>query len=216
MEKDFSLKISALIWDLDGTLLDSYGVIVSGLYKTCMELGIPADEQEILREVITHSVGAFISKTEKETGISSGIIKQRQSEISDSEKLNIMPIRHAAEILSLMEKRGIRNFVFTHRGTSTDIILKNTGLYEFFEEIITGKDGFPRKPDPAAVLYLIRKYDLDKEKTFYVGDRTLDVECAVNAGIGSILYLPENSAAMPDGKETYIVKDLLEIGDIIS
>ena len=80
--------------------------------------------------------------------------------------------------------------------------------------IITGKDGFKRKPDPSAVLYLVKKYDLDREKTFYIGDRTLDIECAVNAGIKGILYLPEDSPAQKTGKETFIVRDLMEIKDL--
>ena len=58
-------------------------------------------------------------------------------------------------------------------------------------------------------------YNLDRENTYYVGDRSLDIECAENAGTKSILYLPENSAASPTGKETFVVKDLLDIQDIV-
>lgn len=205
----------AFIWDLDGTLLDSYGIIVSSLYKTYREFQIELDPAEILREVITDSVGVFITRMENKTGIAFDEAKKRFSEINDSEKLNIRPVKNAAEILSLLQNQGIPNYVFTHKGASTETVLKNIGLYGFFEEIVTGKDGFPRKPDPAAVNYLIQKHKLDPNSTFYVGDRSLDVECAVNAGIKSILFLPEGSAAKPTGKETFIVKDLLEIKDIV-
>ena len=206
---------TAFIWDLDGTLLDSYGIIVSSLQDAFREFGIDSDSEEIRREVIIRSVGDFITQKEKETGIPFEQVKARFSEINDSRKLNIPPMPHAAELLHCLRERSIPNFVFTHKGTSTQTVLKNIGLYDYFEEIITGKDGFPRKPDPAAVLYLIRKHDLDKSSTFYVGDRSLDIECAVNAGIKSILYLPEGSAAEPTGKETFIVKDLLEIKDLV-
>ena len=206
----------AFIWDLDGTLLDSYGIIVSSLFLTYHEFGIDLDKKAIHREVIIHSVGEFLTKMEKETGIDSDLAKARFSEINDSEKLNIKPIKNAAEILDYLKLNGIPNYVFTHKGTSTETVLKNTGLYGYFDEIITGKDGFKRKPDPSAVLYLIGKYDLDKENTYYVGDRTLDIECAVNAGIKSILYLPDGSASEKTGKETYIIKDLMEIKDLFS
>ena len=56
---------------------------------------------------------------------------------------------------------------------------------------------------------------MDRDNTFYVGDRTLDIACAVNAGIKSVLYLPEDSYAVPDGRQTFIVKDLLDIRDIL-
>lgn len=205
---------TAFIWDLDGTLLDSYEIIVSSLQEAYRESGIELEAEEIRREVITQSVGDFIVKMEKETGIPFERLKERFSEINDSRKLSIPPMNHAAEILRWLRGRSIPNYVFTHKGTSTHTVLKNIGLYDYFDEIITGKDGFPRKPDPAAVLYLIRKHDLDKNSTYYVGDRSLDIECAVNAGIKSILFLPENSAARPTGQETCIVKDLLNIKDI--
>ena len=206
----------AFIWDLDGTLLDSYGVIVSSLHRAYLEAGLTLDKDEILREIISQTVSYFTRKMENERGIAFETIKERYSEISEQEKLNIKPIKNASEILSFLNDRGIPNYVFTHRGVSTEPILKNIGLYEFFDEIVTGKDGFGRKPDPSALNYLVQKYNLDKNSTFYVGDRSLDIECANNAGLMSILYLPEDSAAKPTGKETFIVKDLLEIRDIVS
>ena len=215
LEKDSMTDTPSFIWDLDGTLLDSYKVIVPSLYKTCCEFSIPFEENEILDEVITRTVGDFLRRAEKESGISSDILLKRYTEIKNSGMLNIKPIKNAPELLSLLQKREILNFVFTHRGASTAAVLKNTGLYGFFDEIITGKDGFGRKPDPGAILYLIQKHDLVKDNTFYVGDRSLDIECAENAGIKSILYLPKGSPAAPTGKETFVVNDLLEINRII-
>ena len=209
------MERAAFIWDLDGTLLDSYGIIVSSLYKTFRAFGVELDRSEIHKEVIKSSVGEYLSEMEKITGLPVKTIRERVTESNDNEKLNIKPIKNAAEILTFLQSRKIPNYVFTHKGSSTQTILKNIGLYDYFDEIITGKDGFPRKPDPAAINYLIHKYNLEKACTFYVGDRSLDVECAVNAGINSILYLPENSPAKPTGKETFIVKDLLEIAGII-
>ncbi len=205
------MEKAAFIWDLDGTILDSYGIIVSSLYKTYRKFGVELDRDEIHKEVIRFSVGDYISKLEKTTGLPAAAIKEMVSENNDTEQMNIKPIKNAAEILSFLKGLEIPNYVFTHKGFSTKTVLKNIGLYDYFDEIITGKDGFPRKPDPSAINYLIQKHSLDKTGTFYVGDRSLDVECACNAGINSILYLPENSPAKPTCKETYIVKDLLDI-----
>lgn len=212
---DLIMEKIAFIWDLDGTLLDSYEIIVTSIYKTYREFGIELDKKDIHSEVITYSVGDFLSKMEKESGIAIDTVKSRFSEINDSEKLNIKLMKNAAEILQWLKLQGIPNYVFTHKGNSAKIVLENTGLYEFFDEIITGKDGFKRKPDPSAILYLTKKYDLDKEQTYYVGDRTLDIECANNAGIKSILYLPADSVTQKTGKETYIVHDLIDIKDLV-
>ena len=206
-----SLNQAVFIWDLDGTLLDSYDIIVDSLYKTYLEFGTELDKNEIRREVIRYTVGAFITKTEKSTGLQYDAVRKRFSEINDSQKLNIKPMLHAAEILHYLKSQGSRNFVFTHKGKSAEPVLRNTGLYDYFEEIVTGVDGFPKKPDPSALNFLVQKHGLDRNKTFYVGDRRIDIECAVNAKIKSILFLPENNVTEPTGDECYIVSDLLEI-----
>lgn len=205
----------AFIWDLDGTLLDSYRIIVDCVINAYQTLGLALERDAVHKEVITGSVGTFLSKMEKETGISVDRVKKLIADFSADEQMNIRPVRHAKEILQLIRNAGAQNYVFTHKGASTEMVLRNLGLFDYFEEIITGRDGFPRKPDPSAVNFLIKKHELVRGRTFYVGDRKLDVECAENAGIGSILYLPNDSFTVPTGRETYVVKDLLEISDIL-
>ena len=118
---------------------------------------------------------------------------------------------YAEETLRALTDAGHHCFVYTHRGASCLAILRQTGLLLYFTEVVTALDGFPRKPDPAAILYLMEKYHLSPAASFYVGDRSLDVEAANNAGIGSILFLDPSSPIKATGHETFVVKDLLEI-----
>ena len=205
----------AFIWDLDGTLLDSYGVIVDSLYKIYKEKGFEIDKQEILYDVINESVSYFIMKMEKRFGVPFDDLKDRYLIISHNAKGNIKAMKHSKEILEFIKNKGIPNYVFTHRGVTTEAVLKNIGLYEYFDEIVTSLSGFARKPDPEGINYFINKYHLDKEQTYYVGDRPMDIKCANNAHIKSIMFLPDGSVAQLSKKETYVVKDLLQIKDII-
>ncbi|MBQ7669662.1 MAG: HAD-IA family hydrolase [Clostridia bacterium] len=209
------MNSKAFIWDLDGTLLDSYEVIVSSLLATLGEFNVELDREEVYREVKMRSANDLICDVESRYGIPFDDIKDRNTKISNLHKDKITAIRNAKEILSYLKEKGVRNYVFTHRGSSAPEVLSNLGIAGYFEEVINGKDGFPRKPDPAAINYLVEKYDLDPQDTYYVGDRAIDVECAVNAGIGSILYLPEDSVVEATGKETVIIGDLMEIQDLI-
>ena len=59
------------------------------------------------------------------------------------------------------------------------------------------------------------KYHLDINNTYYVGDRPMDIMCASNARIKSVMFIEKNSPGKPTGKEDYVIKDLLEIKDII-
>ena len=199
------------IWDLDGTLLDSYKTIVDGLYDTCKEYGIELNKEEINEHVITYSVSSFINKMTGVTGISFDEMKKRYSEIGEEKKKEIRLIPDAKETLKALSDRGDKHYVFTHRGKSTESVLKQLDIYDVFDEIVTSQSGFARKPEPDGINYFVDKYDLDCMNVYYVGDRTIDMDCAKNAGVNGILYLPENSYCKPNGSETFIVKELSDI-----
>lgn len=207
--------LPAVIWDLDGTLLDSYGIIVDSLHKIYYEKGIELDKKEIMNIVINESVSSFIKKMEIKYGVPFDDLKDRYSYISGGQKLNIKAMDHSKEILEYLNSKNIKNYVFTHRGVTTEVVLKNIGLYDYFSDMITSLDNFARKPSPDGLNYLVDKHHLDRDNTYYVGDRPMDILCAKNAHIKSILYLPNKSVAKLTGKETYVVKDLLDIKDII-
>lgn len=206
---------AAIIWDLDGTLIDSYGVIVNSLYRIYHEKGVEIDKKEILRVCINESVSAFIKQAEAEFGIPFDDLKDRYSHISHQEVLNIKAMNHAIEIMDYLHSNGFKNYIFTHRGVTTETVLKNVKLFAYFDYIVNSQDGFARKPDPEGLDYIINKFNLDRDNTYYVGDRPLDIECANNAHIKSIMFIPKGSPAFPTGKETYVVNDLLKIKDII-
>lgn len=80
---------------------------------------------------------------------------------------------------------------------------------DYFTEIVTTANGFARKPDPEGVNYLVEKYQLDKASTYYVGDRTLDVDVAFNSGIQSINFCDDRPNI------NHKINHLLEIKQII-
>ena len=207
-------KIS-FIWDLDGTLLDSYEIIVDSLYQIYNEQNIHIEKKYILQEIINDSVATFIKNMETAFGIPFIELKERYSRISNEKLRDIRPMEHAKELLNYLAKKKVKSYILTHRGVTTETVLKRTGLEEYFTEVVCSLNGFPRKPDPAGLNYLIEKYKLDRNNTYYVGDRSIDVMCARKAKIKSILFISKQSVGTPTGKETYVFRDLLEIKDIV-
>ena len=61
----------------------------------------------------------------------------------------------------------------------------------------------------------MEKHGLRPERCFYVGDRSLDIEAAERAGIGSILLLDPNSPGAATGRERFLVRDLGEIPELV-
>lgn len=205
----------ALIWDLDGTLFDSYQVIIPNARRTFLEFGVDYDPDYIRSYTLGISLGDLFIKTGKEYGCSSKALHKRYLELQAMRDHEIPPMLHAGEILSAMAERGIYNLVYTHKGDAAFDVLDRLGFTRYFTEILTGDSGFARKPDPEAIFYLMEKYNLTKENTFYVGDRPMDIRCAVNAGIRSILLQPEGNGGTKAGEEDFVIRDLLEILDIV-
>ncbi|MDE6456778.1 MAG: HAD hydrolase-like protein, partial [Dysosmobacter sp.] len=85
-------------------------------------------------------------------------------------------------------------------------VLENLGLGRFFKDVVSSLNGFPRKPAPDGLLYLLEKHRLERDRVYFVGDRTLDVDCAKSAGVKSVLYSPSGA-----GRADYVVRDLLEV-----
>lgn len=204
----------AFIWDLDGTLFDSYPIIVSAVHQTLGECGIHIEKDAILREVTATSVLDFIRQVATPRGLDAAALFRRSNYLQTSQDDGVQLNPHAADVLHILHKQGAAHFVCTHKGASAPAVLEKLGIREYFREIITADSGFPRKPDPTAVEHLIHKYGLDKERCYYVGDRKIDLQCAANARIKSILYLYSQSSGEAKSLATYCVSSLREIPDL--
>ena len=209
------MKQLAFIWDMDGTLVDSYPAIVPAAGETLALFGVKLAPEEIHREVIASSVGALLERVARERGLDAAAMKADFALRTDSRIGEIRSMPHAKDCLEALRRAGHRSFVYTHRGASCQAILRQNGLEGYFTEVVTALSGFPRKPKPDAILYLMEKYGLERDACFYVGDRSLDIEAAERAGIGSILLLDPDSPGASTGRERFLVRDLREIPEIV-
>ena len=140
------MKHFALIWDMDGTLVDSYPAIVPAARETLADFGLALSEEEIRREVLDSSVGALLERVAREQGWDPAPIRAAFQRLNDSRIEAIRPMPHARDCLAALAKAGCRSFVYTHRGASCPAILERTGLRPCFTELVTALEGFPRKP----------------------------------------------------------------------
>jgi len=201
------------IWDLDGTLLDSYGSIVSSLTEVALECGADDAYEEIMRAVKQGAVSTYLKGLSARCGRLYAQLYQRYREISHEKLDEITLIPGAKDTLEELKKKGARHFVYTHRGKSTESLLTRLGLTDYFVETVTFEQGFKPKPSGEGVEYLAGKYRLEKDRTAYVGDRALDVRCAKDAGVKAVLFCPDGSCVTPTGEEDLVIKKLEELTD---
>ena len=183
------MQKTAFIWDLDGTLLDSYEAILSGIEETFGQFVIPYDKGKVREFILKFSVQDLLVQVAEERKLDAEVLNQVRAQSLAEKNAQVVLMPGAREVLCWADQVGIRNFVYTHKGDNARTILRDLGLESYFTETLTSQSGFARKPSSEAATYLLDKYQLDSEKTYYIGDRTLDVEFAQNSGIQSLNFL---------------------------
>ena len=179
----------AFIWDLDGTLLDSYEAILSGIEETLGQFAMPYDKEKVREFILKYSVQDLLVQVAEERKLDVEVLNQVRAQSLAEKNAQVVLMPGARDVLAWAEESGIQQFVYTHKGDNALTILRDLGLESYFMEILTSQSGFARKPSPEAATYLIDKYQLNHDNTYYIGDRTLDVEFAQNSGIQSINFL---------------------------
>ena len=183
------MQKTAFIWDLDGTLLDSYEAILSGIEETFAQFAIPYDKEKVREFILKYSVQDLLVQVAEERKLDVEMLNRARAQSLAEKNAQVVLMPGARDVLAWAEESGIQQFVYTHKGDNARTILSDLGLESYFTEILTSQSGFVRKPSPEAANYLLGKYQLDSEKTYYIGDRTLDVEFAQNSRIQSINFL---------------------------
>lgn len=183
------MQETSFIWDLDGTLLDSYEAILSGIEETYAQFSIPFDKEKVRAFILKYSVQNLLVQVAEERGLDPVKLNQVRAQSLAEKNAQVVLMPGAREVLAWADKQGIQQFVYTHKGDNALTILRDLGLDAYFTEILTSQSGFARKPSPEAATYLIDKYHLNPEQTYYIGDRILDIEFAQNSGIQSINFL---------------------------
>ena len=183
------MQKTAFIWDLDGTLLDSYEAILSGIEETFGQFSIPYDKESVREFILKYSVQDLLEQVAEERNLDAEVLNQVRAQSLAEKNAQVVLMPGAREVLTWADQAGILQFVYTHKGDNAFTILRNLGLECYFTEILTNQSGFARKPSPEVATHLLDKYELDPRTTYYIGDRTLDVEFAQNSGIQSINFL---------------------------
>jgi len=201
----------AFIWDLDGTLIDSYPSIVKVLTDLVKHYGISDDEEYIHKFIIDKSIAEYIKNISIKYGISQTELRTFMRNNSSKYEHLTKQVDGITEVLDFLKSIGIRNYIYTHNTKdNTTGILERLSMLYYFTDIVACENGFKRKPDGEGIVYLLNEYDLNVSCTYYVGDRSLDVECAKNANVRSIYYGHDSKI-----EAEHVITDMRKIIDLV-
>ncbi len=184
-----SHAIRNVIWDVDGTLFDTYPAIARAFKAALNELH--ADESvERIADLARASLGDCATTLVAEHRLDPGTFDAafaRQYDRTTAEDQPPFPgVREVCEQILLL---GGRNVIVTHRGPQGTAELLAAGqLSGCFADCITRADGYPRKPDPAAFNAIIERNGLRRDETVAVGDRDIDMRAGRAAGVVTCLF----------------------------
>lgn len=173
------MNIKNYIWDFDGTLFNTYPVMLIALQQAITKHGIEYD-CDLARFIKEKSIREFADQYGTQTFLDD--YHQIESELQQAPTY----YPEIPMILKTIVKRGGQHFVVSHRDDKTYAYLGE--LNSLFTEIITSDHHFARKPNPESLRYLIDKYHLEPDQTAMIGDRPLDILAGQHAGIKTILF----------------------------
>ncbi len=179
--------VLAIVFDLDGTLIDSYRPIAASLNHARAHFGMaPLDLAEIRARVgrgLEHLIGELVGRDRVEQGVQ--LFRQRYSEIYADQTVGLPGV---VKTLRGLQQAGYSMAVASNKPARfSKPILQLVGMLPFIG-CVQGPDLVAsHKPEPAMILRCLELLQVTQRQAVYVGDMLLDVESAARAGLPVIL-----------------------------
>ena len=218
-----------ILFDLDGTLVDTAPDLMLAHNHVMKKFGYPTKSTQDIRNLVGKGAGALIgrsiwgqAKKEFHSVNDLKIKDQMSKEFVDYYGKNIISestlINGVNEFLKWCKEQNISMAVCTNKQEHlSNDLLKKIGIYDFFE-YVAGSDTFDYcKPDPRHLTSVVEILDGDVKKTIMIGDSETDANAAKAAEIPVILL--ENGYTEKNTTEIYhnhLIKDFIGIEKIVS
>ncbi len=186
--------INQLFWDFDGTLFDTYPLMVAAFKQTLLEMEIDdveIDEHDIYLTMRQHDVGTAVRKYAAFYHIDEATLRQLNRQHQTHLVTQAKPFKGLEAVFTLVNQLSGANYLLTHRDDQAKQLLESFNLLQYFTDFVTSVQKFPRKPNPDSINWLIEKHHVDRKKAIMIGDRKLDVQAGNNANIASCLFDPD-------------------------
>jgi phosphoglycolate phosphatase len=188
-------RYDLILFDLDGTLVETAPEICDAVNDTLQHFGFAGVSQTQVNDWIGHgTLELLIQALAFVQGQSDGIIRnsERLPAIAAIFKTHYRArcgtrshcYPHVMETLQRLKAQGVRLGVVTNKeGAYTQTVLDAHRLTPLFDCVISGDTLATKKPQPEGVLSCLKRFGVTPDKTLFVGDSSIDVATARNAGV---------------------------------
>ncbi len=207
----------AVLFDLDGTLLDSIGLLLE-----CMEYAFAGRQVVPTRELWTAGIGTPLRVQMREFSvdeheIESVVARYRTHQHANLERLTtLFPGAH--EVVHTLRESGVKTGVVTSKGRGMTLrSLAHVGLADAFDVVVTADDTTRHKPDPLPVEHALYALGLTPDRALFVGDSTHDMYSGRAAGTatGAALWGPFTRGQLEGAGPTYWLQQVAEVPSVV-
>lgn len=181
----------AVLFDLDGTLLDSLQDLTDCANKVLSANDLPTHNADTVKGYVGEGVRLLVERFLPESHKQEAIVDQVLAEFRDCYRLNYAtktrPYPGINEMLDGVEERGLKTAVFSNKphDLTKDCVddLLNTRK---FDVVLGATSGIPRKPDPAGAYHIANQLGVRSNECLFLGDSETDMETANRAGMHAV------------------------------
>lgn len=176
----------AVVFDLDGTLLDSLPLVLAAITHAIEPFGGGRPTRDIFA-TLGGPPERFMPALLKDLSQVSEAIARMERYHAENTHL-IEPFSGAADLLDSLRALGVRSAIWTGRDRkSTEVLLARHGLAEHFTTVVCGDDLPTHKPDPEGLREILRRLAVPPAEAIFLGDADVDVLGGVACGVDTIL-----------------------------
>jgi phosphoglycolate phosphatase len=180
----------ALIFDLDGTLVESLAGIAASLNRALTQYGLPSHSHNNVRGFIGDGAIKLVQRalsTVSRIDLTNSVVKNFAADYAISWPSGTSVYPGILELLADLESRGVPLAVLSNKphAFTTEIVEKlfpDTN----FAVVLGNRESLPHKPDPTGAIEIAKTLGLAPEYCTIIGDSTMDLDTAKNAGMRSI------------------------------
>lgn len=212
---------TTVIFDLDGTLLDTVQDLANAGNYALSAMGFPKHETEIYKVMIGNGIPKLVERMlpVNHRGKASQEIANKlfseyyQKHMQDFTK----PYPGILELVKYLKENKIKIGVATNKANEFAQEVVEYYFPNMFDVVIGTSKDLPAKPNPKMVEYALQKLNAEKEKTLYCGDSDVDMQTANNCNLAScgVLWGFRSREELEKAGATYLVENAKELKEKI-
>ena len=180
------MRYQAVLFDMDGTVLDTLGDLANAVNHTLRAFGMPEHSRRACAGflgngaawLIAHAVPAGTSEEK-----TAEVLRAYQPWYDSHCAIETAPYPGVTEMMEKLKAAGVKQAVISNKQDSAVRLLAAQHFPGLLETAVGESAQVRRKPNPDAVLEALRHMDVSPEDAVYVGDTEVDIQTAKNAGL---------------------------------